>query len=112
MKTLKVNADNEIPKDYTGVVFLKNKYMWWYKNGKFHREDGPAKIWYDGIKEWWLNGKYIYSSFCVRIDLRNKIILSKDPHPDYPTVQVWKWIDKNEIIEQVIISEMGVYIIE
>lgn len=25
-------------------------------NGKRHREDGPAVIWYDGTREWWDNG--------------------------------------------------------
>ena len=28
----------------------------YYKNGKLHREDGPAIEWYDGTIEWWLNG--------------------------------------------------------
>ena len=30
-----------------------------YRNidGERHREDGPAVIWADGDKEWWLNGR-------------------------------------------------------
>jgi hypothetical protein len=32
-----------------------NKY--WYRNGKLHREDGPAVEYSDGHKEWWVNGK-------------------------------------------------------
>ena len=32
-----------------------NKY--WYLNGEYHREDGPAVEWADGTKSWWLNGK-------------------------------------------------------
>ena len=31
-----------------------NKY--WFLNGKFHREDGPACEFASGHKEWWLNG--------------------------------------------------------
>ena len=31
-------------------------------NGKLHREDGPAKEWADGDKEWWVDGK------CHRLD--------------------------------------------
>ncbi len=27
------------------------------KNGKIHREDGPAKEWPSGHKEWYINGK-------------------------------------------------------
>ena len=29
----------------------------WYKNGKLHREDGPAIICHDGQKEWYKAGK-------------------------------------------------------
>jgi len=32
-----------------------NKY--WYLNGNFHREDGPACEYGNGSKEWYLNGK-------------------------------------------------------
>jgi hypothetical protein len=27
----------------------------WYLNGKYHREDGPATEWADGTKGWYLN---------------------------------------------------------
>ena len=36
-----------------------NKY--WCINGFYHREDGPAVEWVDGVKEWWLNGGFIRS---------------------------------------------------
>ncbi|MDP2696416.1 MAG: hypothetical protein Q8O87_04200 [bacterium] len=29
----------------------------WYKNGKLHREDGPAIEWPDGTKQWYINDK-------------------------------------------------------
>jgi hypothetical protein len=29
----------------------------WYKDGKLHREDGPAIEWSFGTKEWWVAGK-------------------------------------------------------
>jgi hypothetical protein len=29
---------------------------WWF-NGERHREDGPAFEWSDGSKTWWLNGQ-------------------------------------------------------
>jgi len=32
-----------------------NKY--WYLNGKCHKEDGPAVEYANGHKEWFLNGK-------------------------------------------------------
>ena len=30
----------------------------WYKDGKFHREDGPALEQADGTKSWFLNGEH------------------------------------------------------
>jgi hypothetical protein len=30
----------------------------WLKEGKFHREDGPAVIW-RGLRVWYLNGKFL-----------------------------------------------------
>ena len=36
----------------------KNKYgIFYFLNGKFHREDGPAIEGFDGGKEWWVNDK-------------------------------------------------------
>ncbi len=29
----------------------------WYRDGKRHRDDGPAVEWADGHKEWWRDGK-------------------------------------------------------
>ena len=34
-------------------------YQAWYLNGKAHREDGPALISISGFKSWWLNDKFI-----------------------------------------------------
>jgi hypothetical protein len=31
----------------------------WYLNGKLHREDGPAFEYSGGRKSWWLNGKHL-----------------------------------------------------
>jgi hypothetical protein len=32
---------------------------YWYLNGKYHREDGPALEYSNGNKYWYLNGKKI-----------------------------------------------------
>ncbi len=94
MKTLKLTIGSRIPDNFTGIIEYENGAKEWYKNGRFHREDGPAKIRSNGFKEWWLDGEFIYAA--VRGNLnKDKIILSKDPHPLYPTVQVWKYIDAN-----------------
>jgi antitoxin component YwqK of YwqJK toxin-antitoxin module len=42
--------------EYT-VRVHPNGSKWWYLNGKFHREDGPAIEYADGTKKWCLNDK-------------------------------------------------------
>jgi len=83
----------------------------WYKNGIFHREDGPAFVNQQGFKTWDLEGEEIFSS-TEKLDLTNKIVLSKEVHPEYPTVQVWKYIGQNGIREQIVIPGMEEYILE
>jgi hypothetical protein len=37
-------------------VDINPRIKHWYKNGKCHREDGPAAEWCDGTKYWYKNG--------------------------------------------------------
>lgn len=46
---------NEIP--FTGKIRNKNGDLCYYKDGKLHREDGPAVEFSNGTKEWYLKGK-------------------------------------------------------
>jgi hypothetical protein len=40
----------------------------WCIHGKKHRTDGPALIWADGRKTWWLNGQhYSFNSWLAAI---------------------------------------------
>ena len=105
MTTIKVKTWAEVPQGYTGIVEFENGDKIWVKNRKDHREDGPSYVRNDGYKEWWLDGKLIWSSV-EKLDLRNQIILSKTQHPNYPTVQVWKILDSEGIYEQIIIPGM------
>ena len=41
------------------VVVYKDGTKRWCKDNKFHRVDGPAIEWVDGIKEWWYKGIYV-----------------------------------------------------
>ena len=43
-------------KDGLDIDFVGNKR--WYKGGKLHRIGGPASVWYDGYKHWWLYGTH------------------------------------------------------
>ena len=83
--------------EYT-VTVCDNGDRFWYLNGKFHREDGPAfeyangdKIWYfngklhredgpaveysDGSKEWYLNGKGLTEEEFLNKTKRHVIII-------------------------------------
>ena len=111
MKTLKLEDWDKTPQGYTGIVEYTTGNREWFKNGKSHREDGPAWIKKDGLKSWCLDGKGICNS-SYKFDLTNQIILSKTQHPLYPTVQVWKILDKNGLREQIIIPGMEEIIIE
>jgi len=112
MNTIKVKEWNKIPEKYTGIVEFGDKTKLWLKNGKRHREDGPAYIWANGRKFWYLDGKFIWDSEYDKINLKNRIILSKDPHPLYPNIQVWKYLDKDKIRERIIIPGMEEWFIE
>jgi hypothetical protein len=39
-----------------GPAVCQDGGKFWYKNGKRHREDGPAIEWASGNKEWYVNG--------------------------------------------------------
>ncbi len=78
-----------------------------------HREDGPARFFYDGDEEWWLDGEWIWGFYeREKLDLTNKIIISKESHPKYSTAQVWKWLDENGVKEQIVIPGMEEFILE
>ena len=42
---------------FTGCLIGSSGDTAWYKNGKCHRENGPAIEYADGNKWWYLNGK-------------------------------------------------------
>jgi len=44
---------------FTGYLIDKDNDIAWFKNGDFHREDGPAIERADGSKHWFLNGKQL-----------------------------------------------------
>ena len=111
MNTIKLKSRKDVPQDYTGIVEWDNESKAWFKNGNLHREDGPAVIYYDDYKKWYLDGNFICSSYSI-LDLTNKTILSKQQHQEYPLVQVWKVLGPNVLYEQLINPGMEKLIIE
>jgi hypothetical protein len=57
MKILKIEYNNSIPTDFTGITEYPDGEKHWYKERKLHREDGPAIEYPDGTKEWYKEGK-------------------------------------------------------
>ncbi len=112
MKTIKVNHWADVLIDFTGIVEWENEVRIWLKNGSRHREDGPAYIGLSGYKQWWLNGIFIWASNLDKLDLKKKIVLSKEKHPAYPTIQILKYIDEYRIQERIIIPGMEEWFIE
>jgi len=76
MNEITVRNSSEIPKGYTGYVKYTNGTQMWYKNGKRHREDGPALIWYDGTQMWWLNSR-LYSKEAYYQELHKRGIITE-----------------------------------
>lgn len=56
MKTIKLNNENSIPKNFTGIAEWQNGDRVWYKEGLHHRIDGPAIEKVNGVKFWYVEG--------------------------------------------------------
>jgi hypothetical protein len=52
------NDQNQYHREDGPAIIYGNYYKLWYINGKLHREDGPAIEYSDGRKYWYRNGKY------------------------------------------------------
>jgi len=56
MKLIIEKEVKKIPKNFTGIVEYNGSKIW-YRNGKLHRESGPAIEFADGSKCWYRDGK-------------------------------------------------------
>jgi hypothetical protein len=57
MKIINVNENISIPANFTGIFEWYKGTRIWYKEGKYHREDGPAIEFSAGRKYWYIEGK-------------------------------------------------------
>jgi len=115
MKTIKENSLEDIPKNFTGIIewldgskdwFKEGKrhredgpareclsgYKEWIKEGEFHRIDGPAIEYTDGSGEWWINGIYYHP-----IILKNYVVF--DYYQGEYGIMWYKLLGKNKIFE-------------
>jgi hypothetical protein len=49
------NADGERHNPYGPAVVWKDGHKFYYINGKLHNPNGPAIVWPDGGQEYWIN---------------------------------------------------------
>ncbi len=107
MKTIKINTWIDISKEFTGIVEFPAGSIFWIKDGKRHREDGPAVEYSNGTKKWYLEGIEIYS-YIYHL-YKTYLILDISPHPIYPLVKIHKVLLKDSIKENILISGMAEY---
>ena len=56
--------------NFTGCLENRFKTIVWFKNGEYHREDGPAVEYADGDKWWYLNNLRYYKEQDYKIAVR------------------------------------------
>ena len=77
---------------YTGGYVSEDGSKSWYKDGKRHQLNGPAKIWANGHKEWWVEGKEF-----KQINLKDYVVL--DYYKGDYDLMWYKILGKNKIFE-------------
>jgi hypothetical protein len=115
MKTIKIKDSSEIPENFTGIVEFSSGTKCWFKDGKFHRENGPAREWADGTRYWYKNGKwhredgpacdysngtkfwYLEGIYYKQISLENYIVL--DSYKGKYNLVWYKLLGKDEIFD-------------
>lgn len=65
--------DGKLHKDKGPAIKFKSGIEWWMQNGKLHRENGPAIVGKKEILEYWLNGVPAEDNEIINIK-RNKWI--------------------------------------
>lgn len=53
---INIDQDSRIPNDFTGMATYPSGTKKYFKDGKLHREDGPAIEWSTGGESWYVNG--------------------------------------------------------
>ncbi len=55
---------DDIPDNFTGIINIYDQYHW-FLNGIYYRKNGPAIVYYSGVKLWFLNGNGLFARAMV-----------------------------------------------
>lgn len=65
------NEDGQYHKEDGPAIVYSNGDKFWYINGDLHREDGPAVKFINGYNRWWINGvEYTEHEYKVKMRLK------------------------------------------
>jgi hypothetical protein len=68
----KLHREDNLP-----AVEWDNGEKQWYFNGYLHRDDGPAISYPNGLKEFYVFGKYVYGIFSIKSTIENVLLIEK-----------------------------------
>jgi len=120
MKTIRLYRDKPAPTGFTGIVewfneeniTIEKRFL---KEGKIHREDGPACEHISGRKEWWIEGKlhredgpaieysnwngrfYLEGKWYKQINLNDYIVL--DSYKGKYNLMWYRLLDENKVFD-------------
>ena len=57
MQTYKYYRNGKLHRDDGPAIIRPDGTQEWYKEGKLHRDDGPAIVYISGVKYWYKEGK-------------------------------------------------------
>ena len=53
------NRNGKFHREDGPAIIHQDGNQYWYRNGDLHRDDGPAIIWPDGTSTWYTNGYWL-----------------------------------------------------
>lgn len=77
-QSIKCNSIFDVPLDYTGHVEHISGTQVWLKDGRLHREDGPAVIRQNGTQIWYLDGIFYEKDDYYKELYKRKIITEQE----------------------------------
>ena len=91
VSTNQIHRDGDEP-----AIIDPGHKMLWYKHGKLHRENGPARVNSNGYKEWYYEGK-LHRLDGPAIEWPQKNLYQWYINGKHRTFSILDWIEENNI---------------